>query len=52
MVNNLPTFQDIGESLKVRNDCVTLVVAVVVNKFFNKLVNGKGVNHVEKCWLF
>ena len=47
----VPVFKNVGERLATKNDCPTSLFSVV-SKIFEKLVNNRIVDHVEKFGLF
>ena len=47
----VPVFKNVGERSTAKNYCPVSLLSVV-NKVFEKLVNNKIVNHLEKCGLF
>ena len=47
----VPLFQNVGESYTVKNYHLVSLHSVV-GKVFEKLVNNRLVNHLEKCGLF
>ena len=47
----VPVFKNVGERYTAKNYCPVSLLSVV-NKVFEKLVNNKIVNHLEKCGLF
>ena len=47
----VPVFKNVGERYTAKNYCPVSLLSVV-NKVFEKLVNNRIVDHVEKCGLF
>ena len=47
----VPVFKNVGERLATKNYCPTSLFSVV-SKIFEKLVNNRIVDHLEKCGLF
>ena len=47
----VPVFKNVGERLTAKNYCPVSLLSVV-SKVFEKLVNNRIVDHVEKCGLF
>ena len=47
----VPVFKNVGESSNAKNYCPVSLLSVV-SKVFEKLVNNRIVNHLEKCGLF
>ena len=47
----VPVFKNVGERCTAKNYCPVSVLSVV-SKVFEKLVNNKIVDHLEKCCLF
>ena len=47
----VPVFKDVGERCPAISYCLVSRVSVV-SKFFEKLVNNRIVDHLEKCGLF
>ena len=47
----LPVYKNVGERSTAKNYCPVSVLSVV-SKVFEKLVNNKIVDHLEKCGLF
>ena len=47
----VPVFKNVGERSTVKNCCPVSFLSVV-SKVFEKLVNNRIVNHLEKCGLF
>ena len=47
----VPVFKSVVEMSRAKNDCPVSLLSVV-SKFFEKLVNNRIVDHVEKCGLF
>ena len=47
----VPVFKNVGERSTAKNDCPISLLSVVI-KVFEKLVNNRIVDHLEKCGLF
>ena len=47
----VPVFKNVGESSTAKNYCPASLLSVV-SKVFEKLVNNRIVDHLEKCALF
>ena len=47
----VPVFKNVGERSTAKNYCPVSLLSVV-NKVFEKLVNNRIVDHLEKCSLF
>ena len=47
----VPVFKNIGERSTANNSCSVILLSVV-SKVFEKLVNNRIVDHLEKCGLF
>ena len=48
----VPVFKNVGEKSTVKNYCPVLPYLSVVSKVFEKIVNNRIVDHLEKCGLF
>ena len=49
--SSVPVFKDVGERSTAKNYCPISVFSVF-SKVFEKLVNNRTVDHLEKCGLF
>ena len=47
----VPVFKNVGESSTAKNYCPVSIISVV-SKVFEKLVNNRIADHLEKCGLF
>ena len=47
----VPVFKNVGERSTTKNYCPVSLLSVV-NKVFEKLVNNRIIDHLEKCGLF
>ena len=48
----VPVFKNVGERSTVKNYCCPVSLLSVVSKVFEKLVNNRIVDHLEKCGIF
>ena len=48
----VPVFKNVGERSTAKNDHPVSLLSVVASKVFEKLVNNRIVDHLEKCCLF